>query len=235
MKSTQIMAGRARRSARAASVIERRLLISRTRARCGHSAAGPLLILAILLAGGLTASAQSNGVPAPDNYAAFSGFISDRNIFDPNRQPHYTDPHRPFRTTSIHRRGTPGIQLVGTMSYEKGYFAFFGGTSADLSQVLKVGDKIAGYTITSISASSIVVQSADQKTQFMNIGDGWRQDNGKWVFSTAGTLPVATSETEVAAPSGNDSSTATPATPSSATEQNDVLKRLMQLREKENQ
>ena len=29
--------------------------------------------------------AQSNGVPGPTDYATFSRFITDRNIFDPNR------------------------------------------------------------------------------------------------------------------------------------------------------
>ena len=46
-------------------------------------------LLALALSGGHAAFAQSNGVPGPQDYAAFSHFITDRNIFDPNRVPHY--------------------------------------------------------------------------------------------------------------------------------------------------
>ena len=48
-----------------------------------------LLALAAVLAGETGAFAQSNGVPGPTDYAKFSQFITDRNIFDPARQPHF--------------------------------------------------------------------------------------------------------------------------------------------------
>ncbi len=134
------------------------------------------------------------------------------------------------------RIAAPGIVLVGTMSYEKGLFAFFNGNSADLKKALQVGEKIADYTITDISPNRVKLESADKQQQFdLKVGDGLRQENGKWVFSGAGDLPAEAGATETtSAPSGENSSGTTPA-PSSANEPNEVLKRLMQLREKENQ
>src|SRR5215472_4795905 len=109
----------------------------------------PWLALTAILIGGTAAFAQSsNGVPGPEDYDRFSTFITDRNIFDPNRQPHNYDGSRTYRPTHIRSRGTPGIQFVGTMSYDKGLFAFFSGNSSELSKVLQVGDKIQGYTVT---------------------------------------------------------------------------------------
>jgi hypothetical protein len=196
------------------------------------------LVLAAALAGGAGAFAQSNGDPGPTNYAKFSSFVTDRNIFDPSRQPHfYSSNTRQTRRTRT-RNSAPGIMLVGTMSYGKGLFAFFNGNSADLKKALQVTEKIADYTVTEISPSRVMLESADKKSQLeLKIGDGLRQENGKWVFSGAAELPAATSVTETTnAPSGEVSSeTGATAAPSSAAEPNEVLKRLMQLREKENQ
>jgi hypothetical protein len=197
------------------------------------------LALAAVLAGGTGAFAQSNGVPDATNYVQFSRFVTDRNIFDPNRTPHYYPSNtRPRTRTRTRSNAAPGIMLVGTMSYEKGLFAFFNGNNADLKKALRVADKIADYTVTDISPGRVKLESADKKQQLeLKVGDGLRQENGKWVFSGAGELPAGTSSTETtsAASGAGSSETGAPATPSSATEPNDVLKRLMQLREKENQ
>jgi hypothetical protein len=47
-----------------------------------------ILLLSFALADGSLAVAQSNPVPGGTDYARFSQFISERNIFDPNRFPH---------------------------------------------------------------------------------------------------------------------------------------------------
>jgi len=187
--------------------------------------------LLALSAGVSSLAAQSNGVPGPQDYSAFSRFIADRNIFDPNREP-----HTPGRPSTYHRhttpRGTPGIQFVGTMSYNKGLFAFFSGNTEDLSQVAQVGDKVGGYTVKEITANSVALESADKKdTPTLKVGDGLREEGGKWVVSDAADLPAAGS----ASSSDSNSTSSTPATAPSAGEPNDILKRLMQQREKENQ
>ena len=193
--------------------------------------------LLALLASGAIAFSQSNGVPAATDYAKFSHFVTDRNIFDPNRVPHSYSPTTRTRTRTRTRTSAPGIMLVGTMSYEKGMFAFFNGNSADLKKALQAGEKIADYTVTDISPSRVKLESADKKQQLeLKVGDGLRQENGKWVFSGSSELPAGNSSTETTSSSTGESSSEADATavPSSAAEPNDVLKRLMQLREKEN-
>ncbi len=128
--------------------------------------------------------------------------------------------------------------LVGTMSYEKGMFAFFNGNSADLKKALRVAEKIADYTVTAISPNHVTLESTNKTQQFeLKVGDGLRQENGKWVFSGAGELPAETgaAETTSASDGENSSGPGAIAAPSSASQPNEVLKRLMQLREKENQ
>jgi len=195
------------------------------------------LVLGAVLSS-VAAFAQSN-IPGPDEYAAFSHFITDRNIFDPSRQPHdYTRNHI-FHSTHLRPKGTPGIQFVGTMSYEKGWFAFFSGNNEGLSRVLQTGDKLQGYTITDITATNVMMTSADQKEQLeLEIGDGLRQESDKWIFSKAGELPTEASPVVTPSSSNSSSSDSTgsaPAAPPPELEQNDVLKRLMEKRAKENQ
>jgi hypothetical protein len=195
-------------------------------------------VVCILFASGVFAFAQSNGVPKPDEYAKFSAFVTDRNIFDPNRQPHsYTSTYRPRTRTRTRTSGTPGIQLVGTMSYEKGWFAFFNASSDDNKKALYAGEKIAGYVVKEILPDWVRLESADQKEQLdLKVGDGLQQENGKWVLVHAGEMPAVTSSAATGSSSSSSSGeNSTPAAPAPATEQNDVLKRLMQLREKENQ
>jgi len=200
--------------------------------------AGIGLLAALALAAMVNpACAQTNGEPGPQDYSRFGHFITDRNIFDPARQPHDYNRSRTFVRHTQRPKAAPGVQFVGTMSYEKGLFAFFSGNSDDLSRIVRVGDKFQDYTVTGIESKSVVLESADKKSRFLNLGDGLRQENGKWVISQAGELPPApAAETAGAAGGDSGSSAEAPAAePPSASAPNDVLKRLMQLREKENQ
>lgn len=200
------------------------------------------IILALALAGGFGAQAQTNNnVPKDTDYAKFSQFVTERNIFDPTRQPHYTNRPRTTRTTRTTRTSSsaPAFTLVGTMSYGKGLFAFFNGNNAELKQALPVSEKIAGYTVVEISRTVVKLESADKKEKLeLKIGDGMRQENGKWQPTAKSESVGGTSTTpETTSASGGDGSTTAgePAKPSSAIEGNDVLKRLMEKREKENQ
>jgi hypothetical protein len=200
---------------------------------------GPALWVAAALTVAFAASAQTNGVPGPQDFAAFSRFITDRNIFDPNRQPHfYTSTYRPHTTHHTHT-SAPGLQLVGTMDYDKGRFAFFNGNSDDLKKVLAVGGTVAGFTVLEILPNQVRLVSADKKGQLtLNVGDGLRQDNGKWVLAETGDYISSASTPDASAAASSSSSTSEESSseaPASASEPNDVLKRLMQQREKENQ
>jgi hypothetical protein len=192
-------------------------------------------LTALALTAGGFANAQSNKVPGPADYAAFSQFVTERNIFDPNRQPHYTG----TRTTRIRTQRTrtapsaPAFSLVGTMSYEKGLFAFFNGNSEELKKALPVSDKIAGYTVVAIAPGRVLLESTNRQEKLvLKVGDVMRLEGSKWELSGTGDLPAGIGSPAAASPTGGDSP---PPAPSPALGQSDVLKRLMELRAKENQ
>jgi hypothetical protein len=193
-------------------------------------------VLLALLAGGTMASAQSNDAPGPAAYPAFSGFIATRNIFDPNRYPRGSRPARTYRTQRT-QRSAPAFMLVGTMSYEKGMFAFFDGNQPDLRKALyqSNSNSIAGFTVAEITLAGVKLQTADKKqTVRMKIGEVMRQEGGGWQLAGQGELFAGTSVGPVATPSAAaDSSPETSAAPSPALEGNDILKKLMQQREQE--
>jgi hypothetical protein len=190
-----------------------------------------LVALTAIITGGI-ARGQSNRVPGPADYPKFSAFITDRNIFDPNRQPHSWSPNHP--TTHPKHTSAPAIQFVGTMSYEKGLFAFLSGNNSDLSKVLQAGDQYLGFTVASVTPANVVLESTNKTQIALGIGGGLKQENGNWVKSDSYDSSAPASEA-AAGSSGSDSSSAEPAAPPSTGEPNDVLKRLMQQREKENQ
>jgi hypothetical protein len=181
---------------------------------------------------------SSNNVPGAADYAKFSRFVTERNIFDPNRQPHYTSSRSSHTHTHTHSSSAPAFTLVGTMSYEKGLFGFFSGNSDELKQVLPTSGKIAGYTVTEIAQDRVTLESADKKQKLeMRVGDVMRQENGKWELSGSGETPAGSSTTESAPNAGKDSTNGgneSPAASPSTSEPNDILKRLMEKREQEN-
>ena len=188
------------------------------------------LVLALALVNGLFAGAQSNGVPGPTAYSAFSRFITERNIFDPNRFAHNVtqNHHAPVS------RSAPTFTLVGTMSYEKGMFAFFDGNNSDLRKVLYQSDTngIAGYRVAEITLARVKLETADKKqTVEMKIGEMMRREGNEWQPAGRGELPASTAESVASAVEG--SSPDTGSAPASAGEPNDILKKLMQQREQE--
>ena len=193
------------------------------------------LALALGLANGFLAAAQSNGVPGATDYAAFSRFITERNIFDPNRRPHDVTPrYRPLRPTHF----APTFTLVGIMSYEKGTFAFFDGNNSDLQKVLYQSDSnsIAGFTVAKIIHDGVTLQTADKKqTVQMKVGDLMHQEGSTWQLAKPGEFAANTSGedsgTSAATDDASDDSGGS-ASPSAA-EPNDILKKLMQQREQE--
>ena len=193
-----------------------------------------IIILALALAGGFGAFAQTNNIPRATDFSAFSRFVTDRNIFDPNRQPHYTSSRtRPKTTLRTHSPSAPAFTLVGTMSYEKGLFAFFSGNDADLKKVLPATGKIAGYTVVEIAPGRVTLTTTNTIEKLeLKVGDVVRQENGKWQLS--GTTETPAGESASATGTTNAPGSENPAaTASPALEQNDVLKRLMEKRAKE--
>lgn len=186
------------------------------------------LVTVFALASGFFAAAQSNGVPSGTDYAQFSRFIAERNIFDPNRHPHTRTNYHPHPRP--HTAGTPTITLVGTMTYQKGVFAFFNGNSSDLKQILTTGGKVAGYTVEHITLKGVKLLGAGQKEIEMKLGDQMQQVGDQWELTGQGQPPGSPGTANENSSASADSS---PAASSANLEGNDVLKRLMQQREQE--
>lgn len=154
-------------------------------------------------------------VPSPLDFSAFN-LITERNIFDPNRMPH--------SGPVVQAKTVDAFSLVGTMSYSKGDFAFFDGTSADYKKVLKPAESIAGYTVLAIASDSVKL-GRDNKQIELPIGTQMRrQEDGTW-SEVAGAGSYTSSST---ASSSNSQSG-----PGSSGAESDILKRLMERREKE--
>ena len=208
-------------------------------------------VLALALANGWSAAAQSNRVPGPTAYAQFSQFITERNIFDPNRYALYSPTSHPV----VHQvpRNAPTFTLVGTMSYEKGMFAFFDGNQSNLRKVLYQSDSnnIAGFTLAEIALAGVKLQTADKKEIVeLKIGEGMQQQGSSWQLASQGGFFGggnggfggfgernrgfdSGSSGESAAPAVDSSSPDAGAAPSPALEGNDILKKLMQQRQQE--
>lgn len=172
------------------------------------------------------------------DYSAFS-IIAERNIFDPNR--YYRPPGSPMPRSRP--RVSEFLALTGTMSYEKGTFAVFNGTLSDYQKVVKRADTIAGYTVEDIEPNSVKLAAGTNEVT-LKVGTQMRRDDGgQWeVAGEAVPFPGSASSSGNfgSSPSRssevNPASTAAPAGESTATasgDDSDVIKRMMQRREKE--
>ena len=201
-----------------------------------------LILLAALLAT-FSAAAQTNSA-ADTDYAQFSRTVTDRNIFDPNRVPH--SPRSTTRTkprTKPRAGGMTGIALVGTMSYEKGWFAFFNAGDSDNKKVIAAGGEVGGNQVKEISATAVTLVGDDKKEFTMKLGDQLHQDGARWKLSdnssdsssssVAASEPASAAEGDSASSSSSPAETPATAAPSANLEGNDILKRLMEKRAKE--
>ena len=171
------------------------------------------------------AAGASNG-PVVLDYAAFK-VIVDRNIFDPNRVPHRSG----APSVRPKPKNVDSLTLVGTMSYEKGTFAFFDGTSSDYKKALKLTDAIAGYRVTNIAPNSVKLASGTNELELSVGAQLRREEDGPWLLaSQAGTYAATPASTSTNA-AANPTTTGSDATSGGADD--DRLKKLMQRREKE--
>jgi len=165
-----------------------------------------------------TSSSLSTNRSTAQDFASFK-IISDRNIFNMNRSPRGAK--RP-ESAAPKPVKTESFSLVGTLSSGKGHFAFFDGSKSDYRKVLKVGDTIASYKIAQIANNRVTLESKGKPIELEMGMQMRRQDEAEWERS------------------GRSDSYASAKTPSAATDpeasndaESDVLKRLMQQREKE--
>ena len=154
--------------------------------------------------------------PGTLDYASFK-VIVDRNIFDPNRYP-----RRPG-APSAKPKSFDSVTLVGTMTYEKGTFAFFDGTSAEYKKALKLTDSIAGYKVTDIAPNSVKLACPTNQIELRVGAQLRREEDGPWLLAgqsmSYATLPGSGTTTGPAAASSSAGS--------------DIIKMMMQRREKD--
>ena len=171
------------------------------------------------------ASSSRSGAPAPKLDEASFAIIPERNIFNANRSG--------GRVTVASTRRQPRVEsftLVGTMAYEKGAFAFFDGSSSEFTKAVKMEGVIAGHKLADIYAGSVKLE-ADGKQVELPIGSQMRrEDGGNWQLREgAGSSGGGESASPV---SRSSSSSSSPASAAPAN-QSEILKRLMERREKE--
>jgi hypothetical protein len=170
---------------------------------------------------------DDSGRPAYTNFTV----IADLNIFDPNRYPHQSNGGRPPR----HNPVVESFALVGVMSYDKGTFAFFDGSSSAYQKALKPEDTIAGYKVASITPDAVQLVAGTNQVALRVGMQLRREEAGEWQSSTQteayGSASAATSGTSSVSSASTPS--ASPDAAAGAGADNDVLKRLMQRREQE--
>jgi hypothetical protein len=165
------------------------------------------------------AAAQETNRPVRPDYAAFK-IVTDRNIFNANRSGGTPRPSREGRNPNR----MEFFRLVGIMDYDRGTFAFFDGTSSEYKKALQSQGKIAGYTLTNVAPDKVTLDAEGKQVE-LHVGMRvQREDNGEWQPDTSNEAPAAPAGSPASSDSGGDDS---------GGEVSDVLKRLMQQREKE--
>lgn len=145
-------------------------------------------------------AAQSPETPRGPSYSDFR-IISERNIFNPQRSARtsgQSERREPRRSSTP----TDYVTLVGTMSYEKGWHAFFEGSRSDFRKVLRPGDSIADHRLAAIGLKEVVLTSGTN--QFvLPVGKQLRRETeGEWRVAEAPERPI----TSYAASSSSSSS-----------------------------
>lgn len=146
--------------------------------------------------------------------------IADRNIFDPNRFPG-VDNSRVTRPEPDRRVRSESFALVGTMSYEKGQFAFFDGSSSDYRKVLQPEGSIAGFKIASVAPSAVKLEATNGNAIELQVGMQMtkREDEDWKITERAASESSSSSASRTDAGSGGGA--------------DDVIKRMLQRREQE--
>ena len=169
----------------------------------------------------------SNGAEDTNAYPALNSFriIQTRNIFDPNRRGGYV----PNQTNHTPTRRLDAFQLVGTMSYSKGRFAFFDGSDSKYKKVVEPGGNIIGYTVKDVKQGSVTLAAGGKEFE-MKIGAQMRNPgNNKWELSGHIIEDQTNDDTN-----GDSAAVESSAPPAGGNPQmNDILKQMMERRQQE--
>jgi len=188
---------------------------------------------------GVIAAVRTNSAPPPLSLDSFK-LIADRNIFNQSRVPGSRGTQSGGAEPGAGQTRIEAIALVGTMIYEKGNFAFFDGSTSQYRKTIKPGDSIGAYKLTEVGPNQIRLVGENQEWT-LKVGQELRRENeGEWKVAAHSTL-MASAEPVSSTNSSTESSTAAdaesdgsePAPAPDAGPISDVLRRLMEAREKE--
>ena len=174
------------------------------------------------LAASMSAAETTNVVVVSrGDFVAFK-VVAERNIFNPHRSKRSGD-RPPPRTEPEKRVKMDRFALLGTMSYEKGRYAFFDGSSSDFRKVARPEDSIAGFKITEVAPTCVKLMLTNGMLIELCVGMQMkRSEDADWQL--AGRADGSNGSSS----SGSSSSSGT-----STPESDDVLKRLLQRREQD--
>jgi len=172
-------------------------------------------------------AADETNTPSALSYESFQ-IILDRNIFNQNRSGRSRDY---TRVRSERTPRTDAFTLRGTMSYEKGWFAFFDGTSSDYRKAVQPVETIAGFKLLSVGPEGVKLESNGKQIELQVGRQMKRPEGGEWQLAN----PNEVVETAVASAGSGESNVQASASEPAAVSggESDILKRLMQKREQE--
>jgi hypothetical protein len=190
-------------------------------------------IIALAFGGAALAADETNS-PGAFDYGSFR-IIGERNIFNQNRSGKSRNYTR-SRTDRTVR--SDSFALRGTMSYEKGWFAFFDGSSSDYRKAVQPAEDVAGFKVASIGPDAVKLEAAGKQIELQVGMQMKRPEGGEWqVVGPNEVIETASSSAGSSGPGESNStaaaSTETPASTGRNGSQSDILKRLLEQREKE--
>ena len=173
---------------------------------------------------------------AAEKVAGFDAFrlLRTKNMFDPNRRPARTETASAPRPAPVRENKSSSLTLTGTMVTEGKTLAFFTGTRADYSKVLTVGGTIADCKITAIKPTEVEMERGG-KPGALAVGHHLQIEGAPSDVPAEAPAPApAPVAGDAAAPPTDPAAPAGPtAGPAPSNDKSDVLRRMMERREKE--
>lgn len=160
---------------------------------------------------------ETNTPAGPPTMSSFR-IITDRNIFNPTRAPRTRFGQR----GRVTQRAKPveSFTFVGALIFDQSTVAFFDGTTADAHKAVRLEDTILGAKVSGLTLHNVHLVTPTNEID-LPIGTGMHRElNGVWSKSTEELASVS--------PSAADSPASSPSGAAS-----DVLKRLMERRQKD--
>jgi hypothetical protein len=171
---------------------------------------------------GIDSTNSADGTSSRTDYVSFR-IVSERNIFNPRRSGR-SSARANTRAEPERRVRMERFALLGTMSYEKGRYAFFDGSGSEFRKVAKPADSIAGFKITEVAPTCVKLEMTNGQILELCVGMQMKKrEDEDWQLAGKADSAEGTNRS-----TGSASSAA-----ASGPESDEVLKRLQQRREQD--